>query len=65
MTLEDAPELAFFPGMDLPRERKLRFAGRFLDAFQENFEVVSMTGHAQRVRERGVARSVKLALSSG
>lgn len=50
---DDAPELAFFPGMDMPRERKLAFAGKFLTAFQRNFDVVPMGEHHRRIRERG------------
>lgn len=54
---EDAPQLAFFPGMDLPRAKKLAFAAKFLKAFQSNFDVVPMSEHARRIRARGALKA--------
>jgi hypothetical protein len=50
MTGEDAPELKFFPGMDLPLERKLELLGRFLDVYTSKFDVVNMRRHADALR---------------
>lgn len=47
---EDAPELKFFPAMDLPIERKLEFVGEIIEAFTNKFEVVNMRKHAESVR---------------
>ncbi|MEZ5429183.1 MAG: polysaccharide deacetylase family protein [Pyrinomonadaceae bacterium] len=49
---EDAPELKFFPAMNLPVEEKLEFLGEILASFGENFEVVNMRRHAQQVAGR-------------
>ncbi len=47
---EDAPELKFFPAMNLPIEKKLEFVGEILEAFTDKFEVVNMQKHAASVR---------------
>jgi hypothetical protein len=46
---EDAPELKFFPAMNLPIEEKLEFIGEIIDAFTGKFEVVNMREHAKTV----------------
>ena len=46
---EDAPELKFFPAMNLPIEEKLAFVGEILEALTGKFEVVSMREHARAV----------------
>jgi Predicted xylanase/chitin deacetylase len=43
---EDAPELKFFPAMNLPLEKKLEFVSEILEIMKENFEVVEMRRHA-------------------
>jgi len=48
-----APQLSFFPGMDLSTERKLALANRFITLFQTQFDVVPMGEHAARLSERG------------
>lgn len=60
---EEAPQLAFFPGMDLPRESKLEFASKFFRHYQECFDVVPMAEHFRRIRAAGGLRSVKPVLS--
>ena len=55
---DDAPELSFFPGMDLPREQKLSLADRFMMEYQKRFDVVPMSEHARRVRSRGGLRHI-------
>ncbi|MGI8787244.1 MAG: polysaccharide deacetylase family protein [Pyrinomonadaceae bacterium] len=47
---EDAPELKFFPAMNLPVEEKLKRVSDILEVFTNKFEVVNMREHAQSVR---------------
>jgi peptidoglycan-N-acetylglucosamine deacetylase len=47
---EDAPELKFFPAMNLPIEKKLEFVGEILEIFTGRFEVVNMREHAESVK---------------
>lgn len=47
-----APQLRFFPGMDVPSERKLRFFKRVLRVMAADFELVPMGEHARRVDAR-------------
>ncbi len=58
MGREDAPQLAFFPGMDLPRAHKLALADVFLRTLQKHFDVVPMSVHARRVSGGGGLRQV-------
>jgi peptidoglycan-N-acetylglucosamine deacetylase len=46
---EDAPELKFFPAMDLPVEKKLEFVSEILETFTGKFDVVNMREHAAAV----------------
>lgn len=48
---EDAPELKFFPAMNLPVEKKLEFVGEILETLQKSFTVVNMRKHADFVRQ--------------
>jgi len=43
---EDAPELKFFPAMNLPVEKKLEFVGEILEMFAKSFSIVNMQKHA-------------------
>lgn len=54
---EDAPELHFFPGMDLPRSYKVDFFASVLTRLQRSFDVVPMSEHAARMAERESAVS--------
>lgn len=47
----DAPELKFFPAMNLPIEKKLEFLSEILGTFAESFSIVNMQKHADFVRE--------------
>jgi hypothetical protein len=49
---DDDRDLAFFPAMHLPAERKLAIVGRALDQLAAQFDVVSMRDHAAAVRAR-------------
>lgn len=50
MSGDDAAELKFFPGMNLPLERKLELLSSFLGAYTDSFNVVNMRSHADAVR---------------
>jgi peptidoglycan/xylan/chitin deacetylase (PgdA/CDA1 family) len=55
MGREDCPALAFFPGMELPRERKLGIVGELFDILLARCEVVTMGEHARRAAADGAA----------
>ena len=46
---DDAPELKFFPAMNLPVEEKLEFVSEILEMFAKKFEIVNMREHAKIV----------------
>ena len=50
---DQVPELRFFPGMDVPSDRKTALLGKVLRTLGEHFELVPMGEHARRIRERG------------
>jgi peptidoglycan-N-acetylglucosamine deacetylase len=43
---EDVRELAFFPAMGLPREKKLELLSDIIEAYKAEFQVVTMREHA-------------------
>jgi hypothetical protein len=49
---DQIPELAFFPGMDLPSARKTELLERVLRTMGKHFELVPMGAHAARIKER-------------
>lgn len=49
LSAEDAPELKFFPAMNLPLERKLAVMNQILDALAANFRIVNMQTHAREI----------------
>jgi peptidoglycan-N-acetylglucosamine deacetylase len=54
MSGEDAPELKFFPAMNLPLEQKLNFLSEIIETFSSKFEIVNMKKHADSVREKNL-----------
>jgi peptidoglycan/xylan/chitin deacetylase (PgdA/CDA1 family) len=52
---EDAPELKFFPAMNLPIEKKLEFVSEILETLGEKFEIVNMRRHADSARRENTA----------
>ncbi len=46
---EDAPELKFFPAMNLPIERKLEVVSEILKDFGKNFEILNLHEHSKRI----------------
>lgn len=51
---EDAPELKFFPAMNLPIDKKLEFVSEILKTFSDKFEVVNMREHAKSIKTEKV-----------
>ena len=51
---EDAPELKFFPAMNLPIEKKLEFVSEILQVFAGKFEVLNLREHARSVKTEKV-----------
>ena len=49
---DQAPELRFFPGMDIPSERKTRLLIDVLRIMQRHYELVPMSVHAADIRSR-------------
>lgn len=49
---EDAPELKFFPGMNVPTNEKLAFVSDALAAYTNRYDVLTMREHADTVRNR-------------
>lgn len=49
---DEAPELAFFPGMDLPGGHKRAFLARVMRVLAEQFDLVNMSTHARAVLAR-------------
>jgi uncharacterized small protein (DUF1192 family) len=41
-------ELSFFPGMNIPRERKLELVGNILESYSKRFTVLTLEQHAQQ-----------------
>lgn len=50
---DEVPQLAFFPGMDLPTRRKREFFLKALRALGETFTLVNMSAHARSLVARG------------
>jgi len=50
---DDAPELSFFPAMDLPRQPKLDILAAYLDDLRSHFDVVPVSEHARRIEALG------------
>lgn len=49
---DQVPELRFFPGMDLPAERKTRLFVTIMERLARGFELVPMGEHARRLAQR-------------
>jgi hypothetical protein len=57
--LEDAPDLAFFPGMRTPAGVKLDIVHTYLTALTDRFEVMPVGQHAQEMRRRATLRRLR------
>jgi hypothetical protein len=49
---DQAPELKFFPGMDVPSAKKTALLEKVLKVLGDSFELVPMGVHAARIKER-------------
>ncbi len=58
MGVEDEGDLAFFPGMSMPRTKKLAFVDQVLACYAEQFRVVTMAEHAAHVAQQPSLRVV-------
>ncbi len=58
MSGEDAPELKFFPAMNLPIEKKLDFLSEILETFGKSFSISNMRQHAESVAKTNLLVSV-------
>lgn len=64
LSAEDAPELRFFPAMNLPLETKLEMMDEFLSAFAKQFRTVNMQTHARefvRATKKAAIRTKQIA----
>ena len=58
---DDAPELKFFPAMNLPVEKKLEFVSEILEYFGKSFSILNMQKHAQESAKRNLpVKEVKI-----
>ena len=53
---DQVPELEFFPGMDVPSEKKTRLLMKVLGTIAEHYEIVPMGVHADTILRRGELR---------
>lgn len=61
MSGDDAPELKFFPAMNLPLEKKMEFVSEILEMFANKFEIGNMREHAENfARSEKHAAGVKV-----
>ncbi len=51
---EDAPELKFFPAMDLAIEKKMEFVSEILETFGKSFSILNMQKHAQAAAKQNL-----------
>jgi peptidoglycan/xylan/chitin deacetylase (PgdA/CDA1 family) len=56
---DDNVGLDFFPGMDLPADRKIALVGRILDIYSDYFNVVCMKEHALSIESAPTRDSAK------
>lgn len=54
---DQAPELKFFPGMDLSSDAKTIMLKKVIKTIGDQFSIVSMSQHAESILERGRLRS--------
>ncbi len=55
---DEAPELAFFPGMALRAEQKLDWLTRILDRYAKHYDFVTMAEHAARAQSGAAMRRI-------
>ncbi|MGI9034990.1 MAG: polysaccharide deacetylase family protein [Pyrinomonadaceae bacterium] len=61
---DNAPELKFFPAMNLPVEQKLEFVGEILETLGNKFEIVNLRTHAEKFSQKiENAREIKVEIA--
>ncbi len=56
---DKAPQLKFFPGMDISSEKKVEVFSRIMTKLGRHFQLVSMSRHAEKIQQTGLrARSL-------
>lgn len=48
---EDAPDMEFFPGMNLTRNHKLEVLGSCVNELKKNFRVLNLAGHITEIKD--------------
>ncbi len=56
----DIEELAFFPAMNLPGEKKTKLVGEILDIYAKSFKIVPMCEHAQKISQKSNLKTMHL-----
>jgi peptidoglycan-N-acetylglucosamine deacetylase len=54
MGCDDDNDLSFFPAMDIPSEKKLKWCSDFFEMLTNTFDCVPMGEHAKRLQQAGV-----------
>ena len=57
---DQVPELTFFPGMDLSRERKIQLFDTVMRTLCENFDLVNMSTHANSLLKKDTLKVVPI-----
>ncbi len=55
---EEVPDLGFFPGMDIPRSRKMEHFLKVMGMLAEHFTLVDMKTHAEQLLERPDTKTI-------
>ena len=56
---DDVPELSFFPGMNLPREHKIKIFKYVIQKLSYRYHLVNMSTHAEYVRQNKNLKTIK------
>lgn len=57
---KQVPELAFFPGMDLSREHKMRIFNKVINTLQRHFTLVNMNSHSTAILARDRLKTIPI-----
>lgn len=62
---DQIPQLAFFPGMDLPSEKKLQVFDKVIGTLSKHYSLVNMTTHAKALSQNKNLRVVRVEKEKG
>lgn len=65
MGFEDDQDMAFFPGMDQPTDKKVQLMSDCIAMLQKNFQVVTMKEHVEAARKKTLPTSTISVLPTG